>query len=86
MFLICELLVEKIVDTKAEVEHQKFPLILVPICSVAIVFFMAYSGNELNMEIVVVSMGLLLINFWVLYLYNVLLRAWKNLFKIQTKL
>jgi sensor histidine kinase YesM len=75
LFLICELLVEKIVDTKAEVEHQKFPLILVPICSVAIVFFMAYSGNELNMEIVVVSMGLLLINFLVLYLYNVLLRA-----------
>lgn len=81
-FLICERLTEKMV-TKKKDENKDLPLILVPICSVGIIFYMTYSGNMLGMEIVVVGMGLLFINFLVLYIYNILLGALSQSYENQ---
>lgn len=75
LFLICELLSEKIVNIKKDSEQQNLPLILVPICSIGIIFYMIYSGHALSSEIVIVSIGLMMINFFVLYIYNILLRV-----------
>lgn len=71
LYLMCELIVEKIM--KEHDEGQQIPLVLVPLVSVGILVYMLYSGQVIGMPIVVVSLGLLLINFLVIYLYNVLL-------------
>ena len=74
VFLICELITEKIICVQIKKDElQNFPLILVPLCSIAIIWFMIYFEINLSMEIVVVSVGLLLINFLILYLYNILI-------------
>lgn len=75
LFLIFELAIEKIVDAKGDDEHQNLPLILVPICSVLIILFMTYSADVFSLEIVIVGIGLLLINFLILHLYNILVKA-----------
>ena len=74
LILISELIVEKIVFFKIKkTKIQNFPLILVPLCSLVITFFMVYPQRKLGMELIVVSLGLLLINFLVLHLYNILI-------------
>lgn len=75
LFLIFELATEKIVDIREEEEHQNLPLILVPICSVVILWFMSYSTNAPGKEVIIVGSGLLFINFLILYLYNILLET-----------
>lgn len=74
LILICELVAEKIVYIKLKNnEMQGFPLILVPLCSLGIVLLMVYYQRQLGVDLVIVSGGLLIINFLVLCLYNMLL-------------
>lgn len=73
LYLMCELIVERIM--KVHDEGQQIPLVVVPLISVGILIYMLYSGQVLGIPIVVVSMGLLLINFLVIYLYNALLSS-----------
>ena len=75
LFLISEMVTEKIVDTREEGEHQNLPLILVPICSVLILLLMVYSTNAPGKDMVIVGSGLLFVNFLILYLYNILLKT-----------
>lgn len=76
LILICELLAEKIITIHKNVETiQNFPLMLVPVCSVAVMVFLTYSGVCAGRGAAVVSMGLLVINFLMLYLYNLLLHS-----------
>lgn len=76
LYLACELIAERIL--KAQDEGQKIPLVLVPLVSVMILMYMLYSGQVIGIPIVVVSLGLLLINFLVIYLYNELLNSLKK--------
>lgn len=76
LYLVCELIAEKIL--KVQDEGQKIPLVIVPLVSVIILMYMLYSGQVIGIPIVVVSLGLLLINFLVIYLYNELLNSLKN--------
>lgn len=50
-------------------------MILVPICSVFTILFLTYQKEVLGFEIVVVGIGLLIINFLILHLYNILIRT-----------
>lgn len=76
LILICELLAEKIITIHKNVETiQNFPLILVPVCSVAVMVILTYSGVCASRGAAIVSMGLLVINFLMLYVYNLLLHS-----------
>ena len=76
LILICELAAEKLITVHKNVETDlNFPLILVPLCSIAVLWFLIYSGACVGREAAVMSAGLLVINFLVLYLYNLLLRS-----------
>ena len=76
VLLICisEILVEKVVSNRNNVEIvQNFSLLLVPICSVTVICILVYSNTCEAFGRIVVSVGLLIINFLMLYLYDLLL-------------
>lgn len=73
---ICEILAEKIVNIKRNTEMtHKFPLIFVPVSSILVIWILIYSNTCRDTGIVIVSIGMLIINFLMLYLYNMLLRS-----------
>lgn len=73
---ICEILAEKIVNIKRNTEMtHKFPLIFVPVSSILVIWILIYSNSCRDLGIVIVSIGMLIINFLMLYLYNMLLRS-----------
>lgn len=76
LILACELLAEKIITIhKNEETTQNFPLMLVPICSITVLVFLTYSGVCASRGVAIVCIGLLVINFLMLYLYNLLLHS-----------
>lgn len=76
LILICELLTEKLITVRKNEETAwNFPLMLVPLCSIALIWFLIYSGGCAGREAAIVSIGLLVINFLMLYLYNLLLNS-----------
>lgn len=76
LIFICEVLAEKIINVKKNMEMaHKFPLIFVPISSIMVLCLLIYSDTCRDMGIVIVSMGLLIINYLMLYLYNLLLHS-----------
>ncbi len=81
LIFICELLTERIVNgRKKKKEGRDVPLIFVPICSMVIVWCLVSvmgTGNR-RMFIVTVSVSLLIVNFLVLYLYHLLLKAFSQ--------
>lgn len=76
MILACLLMTGKIITIHKNVERtQNVSLILVPLCSIAVIWFLAYSYSCEEVGIAIVALGLLVINFFMLYLYNQLLRS-----------
>ena len=76
LFLVCELVTEKIITSLKSTET--FPntsLIFVPLCSIAVIFLLIYSNACTDQGIAIVSMGMLIVNFSMLYLYNLLLHS-----------
>lgn len=68
---ICELIAEKIVTVHSEGENAKrISLILVPLCSIAVMLILVYSHACTDMGIVIVSVGFLTVNFIMLFLYD----------------
>ncbi len=84
LILICELLAEKLITIQKNAETaQNFPLILVPLCSIAVIWFFVYAGTYVGREAAIVSLGLLVINFLMLYLYNLLMRSVSQKYEAQ---
>lgn len=76
LIFICELAVEKMITIHNNTEAaQSFPLILIPVCSIAVIGLLIYSGSYAGKGIAIVSVGLLIVNFLMLYLYSLLLRS-----------
>lgn len=76
MILICLILAGKIITIHKNVERtQNVSLILIPLCSIIIVILLIYSNTCEEVGIAVVALGLLVINFFMLYLYNQLLHS-----------
>ena len=73
---ICEVIAEKVIAARRNSEaDQKFPIILVPISSIIILWILIYSDTCEGVGIAIVSLGLLGINFLMLYLYNLLVNS-----------
>ena len=73
LILVCELLTEKIVDTRQKAGHgTNVSLGLVPLCSIGMLCAMIYTGSSTETGLVIASIGLMAVNFFTLYLYNIL--------------
>ena len=76
LIFICELLSEKVITNRKDMESApNFSLIIVPLSSVIVIWLLIYSGSCGEKGIAIVGMGLLVINFFMLYLYNLLLHS-----------
>lgn len=76
LIFICELLSEKIITTRKDMGNApNFSLIIVPLSSVIVIWLLIYSESCGEKGIAIVGMGLLVINFFMLYLYNLLLHS-----------
>lgn len=85
LFFICELVTEKMITVRknAEAAHN-FPLILIPVCSITVIGLLIYSDAYRDREIAIVCIGLLIVNFLMLYLYNLLLRSITQKYEMET--
>lgn len=73
LIFICELFTEKIINERKHTENvQNFTLILVPLCSVAMLCLLIYTKGNAGFGLVIISVGLLMANFLIFYLYNML--------------
>ena len=73
LILICELLAEKILDVHRKTENiRNLSLGLVPLCSIGILCAMIYTESSTETGLVIASIGLILVNFFTFYLYNIL--------------
>lgn len=76
---ICELLIERmVVSRKCVYDIHNLPLILVPLSSIIMFCLLVYTGNYTNMGIVIISISVLVTNFLVFYLYNMLADAFEQ--------
>ena len=76
MIFICLILAGKIITIHKNVERtQSVSLILIPLCSIIVVSILIYSNTCEEAGIAVVALGLLVINIFMLYLYNQLLQS-----------
>ena len=75
LFSICEFLVERFIITKRKMTFTPphwSVLILIPVISIALLFFLLMSNLNNRMVLVVISAGILLINMLIFYLYHAL--------------
>lgn len=81
---ICELISERIVSYRKnnDVVHS-LPIITVPLISMMLIFFEIYIKTKPDFELVIISIGLLAINFLVLYLYNILSKTFAQKYDNQ---
>lgn len=77
LYFLCEIIVEKIVNAvRKNSDAENTALLFVPISSIIILCVLAFCFEEARGRIiVVVSIGILAINFAVLFLYNALIKA-----------
>lgn len=81
LIFICEIIAEKIISYNKNTdidEVQNLPLILVPLCSISIIVFSVYGNGSSDVQLMVLCVGLLIVNFLVLYLYNAMLEAFEQ--------
>lgn len=79
LILICELLTEKIVDVRRKKENiRNISLGLVPLCSIGMLCGMIYTESSTETGLVIASIGLILVNFFTFYLYNMMSEALVN--------
>lgn len=85
LILICLIFTGKIITLHKDAERaQNISLLIVPLCSIVIILVLTYLHICEEIGIVVVALGLLIINFFMLYLYNHLLRSISQ--KYETKM
>lgn len=73
LILVCEQIAEKIADARHNTENiRNISLILVPLCSIGMLCAMVYTESSTKTGLVISSIGLILINFFVIYLHNIL--------------
>lgn len=78
LFLIfmCELVIEKMITIHKDAEDaQNISLVLMPICSIIVITLLIYTDTCTDIGLTIVSIGLLIANFLMLSLYNLLLHS-----------
>ncbi|MDO4260667.1 MAG: GHKL domain-containing protein [Eubacteriales bacterium] len=74
IIFICELFSERLVKTRRTAFVESKALVLLPLCSVLMNAILLYSDSVTDFGMVLVNWGLLLINFLVFHLYEMLSR------------
>ncbi|MDE6642342.1 MAG: ATP-binding protein [Acetatifactor sp.] len=76
LIFVCELITEKIVTVhKREEIPPNLSLMFIPACSIAVILPLTYFDICTDKGVAFVCIGLLVINFFMLYLYNLLLQS-----------
>lgn len=76
LFFICEILIEKKLMLQNNTqEAPNLSFILVPLCSIVMIGLLIYFSAGVGKGLAIVGVGLLLVNFLMLYLYNLLQRS-----------
>lgn len=76
LIFICEMVVEKIITIRKDAESvQNVSLVLMPVCSIIVIALLIYTGTCTDIGLSIASIGLLAVNFLMLYLYNLLLHS-----------
>lgn len=85
LVLVCELLTEKIVNVRRKQAGIKnISLGLVPLCSIGMLCIIIYTKSSTEAGLVIISVGLIIVNFFVFYLYNVLSTAFFQQYENET--
>lgn len=73
LLLICEVFTEKIIGTQHKTKNvRNLSLALTTLCSMGMLCLMIYTGSSTQIGLVIVSIGLFLVNFFIVFLYNML--------------
>lgn len=73
LIFICELLTEKIVNVRRKAQNiRNISLGLVPLCSIGMLGILFYTESSTETGLVIAGIGLVLVNFFTFYLYNML--------------
>ena len=84
LIFICELVIEKMITIHKDTEAvQNVSLVLMPICSIIVITLLIYSGTCTDIGLAIVSIGLLVANFLMLYLYNLLLHSFSQQYEME---
>lgn len=76
LIFMCELVIEKMITIHKDAEDaQNISLVLMPICSSIVIILLIYTDTCTGIGLTIVSIGLLIANFLMLYLYNLLLHS-----------
>ncbi|MBQ4530902.1 MAG: GHKL domain-containing protein [Lachnospiraceae bacterium] len=79
LFFLCVAIVDKIIEVKECQEERKSAFfILVPVISISILLFLAFSQELSKTNLVIVEIGILIINFLMFYLYNELVKYYQT--------
>lgn len=84
LILIYWFLIGRIITIHKHTEEMlNFPLILVPLCSIAIILLLIYFNACEEVGLAIVCIGLLVINFFLFYLYNQLLYSFSQKYETE---
>ncbi len=76
LIFVCELIAEKIITIRKSTEiPPDFLLIFVPLCSVAVLCLLLYLNACIDRGVAIVCIGLLIVNFFMMYLYTLLFQS-----------
>ncbi|MDE6601237.1 MAG: hypothetical protein K2K90_03555, partial [Lachnospiraceae bacterium] len=84
LIFICELVIEKMITIHKDAEDaQNISLVLMPICSIIVITLLIYTDTCTDIGLTIVSIGLLIANFLMLYLYNLLLHSISRQYEME---
>lgn len=84
LIFMCELVIEKIITIHKDAEDaQNISLVLMPICSIIVITLLIYTDTCTDIGLTIVSIGLLIANFLMLYLYNLLLHSISQQYEME---
>lgn len=84
LIFMCELVIEKIITIHKDAEDaQNISLVLMPICSIIVITLLVYTDTCTGIGLTIVSIGLLIANFLMLYLYNLLLHSISQQYEME---
>ncbi len=84
LIFMCELVIEKMITIHKDAEDaQNISLVLMPICSIIVITLLIYTDTCTDIGLTIVSIGLLIANFLMLYLYNLLLHSISQQYEME---
>ena len=84
LIFMCELVIEKMITIHKDAEDaQNISLVLMPICSIIVITLLIYTDTCTDIGLTIVSIGLLIANFLMLYLYNLLLHSISRQYEME---